>query len=31
MAAKQTRLTIETRGPGLYEITDAAVHFVREA
>ncbi|MFC5418882.1 secondary thiamine-phosphate synthase enzyme YjbQ [Bosea eneae] len=31
MVAKQTRLTIETRGPGLYEITDAAVHFVREA
>ncbi|PZR88105.1 MAG: secondary thiamine-phosphate synthase [Stutzerimonas stutzeri] len=31
MAAKQTRLTIETRGPGLYEITNAAVHFVREA
>ena len=31
MAAKQTRLTIETRGAGLYEFTDSAVRFVREA
>lgn len=31
MAAKQTRLTIETRGAGLYEFTDAAARFVREA
>lgn len=28
---RQTRLTIETRGAGLYEFTDAAVRFVREA
>lgn len=31
MAGKQTRLTIETRGAGLYEFTDAAQRFVREA
>jgi secondary thiamine-phosphate synthase enzyme len=31
MAGKQTRLTIETRGAGLYEFTDQAVRFVREA
>ena len=30
MAAKQTRLTIETRGAGLYEFTDAVARFVRE-
>lgn len=31
MAGRQTRLTIETRGAGLYEFTDAAARFVREA
>jgi secondary thiamine-phosphate synthase enzyme len=31
MSGKQTRLAIETRGAGLYEFTDAAVRFVREA
>lgn len=31
MAGKQTRHAIETRGAGLYEFTDAAVRFVREA
>jgi secondary thiamine-phosphate synthase enzyme len=31
MSGKQTRLTIETRGAGLYEFTDAAARFVREA
>lgn len=31
MAGKQTRLTIETRGAGLYEFTDAVARFVREA
>ena len=31
MAGKQTRLAIETRGAGLYEFTDAAARFVREA
>jgi secondary thiamine-phosphate synthase enzyme len=31
MAGKQTRLAIETRGPGLYEFTDAVARFVREA
>ena len=28
---KQSRLAIETRGAGLYEITDAVTRFVREA
>jgi len=31
MASKQTRLSIETRGAGLYEFTDAVARFVREA
>ncbi len=31
MSGKQARLTIETRGAGLYEFTDAVVRFVREA
>lgn len=31
MAGLQSRLTIETRGAGLYEFTDAARRFVREA
>jgi secondary thiamine-phosphate synthase enzyme len=31
MAGVQTRLTIETRGAGLYEFTEAAQRFVREA
>ena len=31
MSAEQTRLTIETRGAGLYEFTDAVARFVREA
>ena len=31
MAGQQTRLTIETRGAGLYEFTDAVARFVREA
>jgi secondary thiamine-phosphate synthase enzyme len=30
MAGVQTRLTIETRGAGLYEFTDAVARFVRE-
>ncbi|KRE16212.1 secondary thiamine-phosphate synthase [Bosea sp. Root483D1] len=30
MAGKQTRLSIETRGAGLYEFTDAVARFVRE-
>lgn len=30
MSGKQTRLTIETRGAGLYEFTDAVARFVRE-
>ena len=25
----QTRLTVQTRGQGLYEVTDEALHFVR--
>ena len=31
MTGVQSRLTIETRGAGLYEFTDAAQCFVREA
>ena len=31
MSGRQTRLTIETRGAGLYEFTDAVARFVREA
>ena len=31
MAGVQSRLTIETRGAGLYDFTDAAQRFVREA
>ena len=31
MAGKQTRLTVETRGAGLYEFTEAVARFVREA
>jgi secondary thiamine-phosphate synthase enzyme len=31
MAGVQTRLTIETRGAGLYEFTEAAQRFVRAA
>jgi secondary thiamine-phosphate synthase enzyme len=31
MAGKQARLTIETRGAGLYEFTDQVARFVREA
>ncbi|CAN7277181.1 secondary thiamine-phosphate synthase enzyme YjbQ [Bosea sp. LjRoot237] len=31
MAGKQTRLSVETRGAGLYEFTDAVARFVREA
>jgi secondary thiamine-phosphate synthase enzyme len=31
MSGEQARLTIETRGAGLYEFTDAVVRFVREA
>jgi secondary thiamine-phosphate synthase enzyme len=31
MAGVQSRLTIETRGAGLYEFTDAVARFVREA
>jgi secondary thiamine-phosphate synthase enzyme len=30
MSGEQTRLTIETRGAGLYEFTDAVARFVRE-
>jgi secondary thiamine-phosphate synthase enzyme len=30
MAGKQTRLSIETRGAGLYEFTDAVARFVRD-
>jgi secondary thiamine-phosphate synthase enzyme len=31
MSGRQARLTIETRGAGLYEFTDAATRFVHEA
>jgi secondary thiamine-phosphate synthase enzyme len=31
MPAEQTRLAIETHGPGLYEFTDAVARFIREA
>lgn len=31
MSAEQTRLAIETHGPGLYEFTDAVARFIREA
>ena len=31
MAGEQARLTIETRGAGLYEFTGAVARFVREA
>jgi secondary thiamine-phosphate synthase enzyme len=31
MSVRQSLVTVETRGPGLYEITDAAARFVREA
>jgi secondary thiamine-phosphate synthase enzyme len=30
MSGEQARLTIETRGPGLYEFTDEVARFVRE-
>jgi len=31
MAGRQTRLAVETRGAGLYEITDAVTRFVHRA